>query len=571
MFLAVTNEVCQNVATVPLLWIIPLSFYLISFIVAFDHPRWYSRPLCAAGAIILLVYISNFSSFAPLLEKGLNGALRLSEANHIALDTWVMECGAYFLALLLVCLICHCELAALKPGMKHLTSYFLSMSLGGALGGIFVNLIAPYVFTTFFEMPLSFLTATAVAGVAIALSARAQPSAITSRAAVISVAVVGIAASVALFSMTVGPKLQVAAPAVVARGFAVASGLAAAVAIGLALLRWQRQTIAVASVAGATAAALLTIAYWQIVDNINVNPNARNVTIYRARSFFGLVSVQHRSRDDKQWENYTFRSGHVPHGKEYADPARRSDTRLAYWGPDSGSRLAIEYKVQQQPHCRIGVVGLGIGTIAGFAKEGDYVRLYEINPQVTDIAKRYFHFLPDCKAPYEVIHGDARLKLEQELKENPAGHQFDLLCLDAFSGDAVPTHLLTTEAFAIYKKHLKPDGIIVCNITNTYLDLWPVVKRLADEHNFKIARVYRPTERQTLVERTYFALVTNDEGFLGPVMSGLAERLHDQLQNAEEPLGPIPQVLVRMPANFQKKRDIPLWTDRYHNLFQVLR
>jgi len=146
-----------------------------------------------------------------------------------------------------------------------------------------------------------------------------------------------------------------------------------------------------------------------------------------------------------------------------------------------------------------------------------------------------------------------------------------VLCLDAFSGDAVPTHLLTTEAFAMYKQHLKPDGIIVCNITNTYLDLWPVIKRLADEHGFKTARIYRPTENQSLVERTYFAMLTNDQGFLGPVMSGARERLRDQLKDPDEPPGEIPQVLIRMPANFQKKRDIPLWTDRYHNLFQVLR
>src|SRR5262249_12741623 len=125
MFLAVTNEVCQNVATVPLLWIIPLSFYLISFIVAFDHPRWYIRPLCAAGAIVLLVYVSNFADFAAAISKAANQLLSSTEANEIVLDSWAMECGAYFLALLLVCLICHCELAHLKPGPKHLTSYFL--------------------------------------------------------------------------------------------------------------------------------------------------------------------------------------------------------------------------------------------------------------------------------------------------------------------------------------------------------------------------------------------------------------------------------------------------------------
>src|SRR5262245_12039632 len=126
MFLAVTNEVCQNVATVPLLWIIPLSFYLLSFIVAFDHPRWYIRPLCAAGAIILLVYVSNFGDFGYYLGKVLNGTLGRSEASAIELDTWTTEITVYFLALLLVCLICHCELAALKPGPRYLTSYFLS-------------------------------------------------------------------------------------------------------------------------------------------------------------------------------------------------------------------------------------------------------------------------------------------------------------------------------------------------------------------------------------------------------------------------------------------------------------
>jgi hypothetical protein len=506
MFLAVTNEVCQNVATVPLLWIIPLSFYLISFIVAFDHPRWYIRPLCAVGAIALLVYVSNFDDLAGGLTKFVNRMLGTSGAPAIELDTWVFQCGAYFLALLLVCLICHCELASLKPGPKHLTSYFLSMSLGGALGGIFVNLVAPHLFTTFFEMPLAFLAATAIAGWLLAQS----------------------------------------------------------------LAKFGRPAVAAAALA--TTAALLLIGIWQIASTLNVNPKARHVMIYQARSFFGVVGVQHRSRHDKEWENLTFKSGHIPHGQQYVDPARRNDTRLAYWGPDTGCRLALEYKVQQQPHCRIGVVGLGVGTIAAFAKEGDYVRLYEINLQVTHIAKTYFHFLEDCKGQYDIVHGDARLKLEQELVDtNGKGNEFDVLCLDAFSGDAVPTHLLTTEAFATYRKHLKPDGIIVCNITNSYLDLWPVVKRLADEHELKAARIYRPMDNSSLVQRTYFAMLTNDEGFLGPVMTGVRERLRDEIDNSGAPPGPVPEVLIKMPANFQKQREIPLWTDRYHNLFQVLR
>ncbi len=485
MFLAITNEVCQNVATVPLLWIIPLSFYLISFIVAFDHPRWYSRPLCAIPAILLLVYISNFNGFANTIADSLNGLLGLEKSSQIVLDGWIAECSVYFLALLLVCLICHCELAALKPGPKYLTSYFLSMSLGGALGGIFVNLVATNIFKTFFELTLALLVATALAGWYLSR-----------------------------WAVSHGRNGQYA-------------------------------------VAFATVAALLTISYWQIIATMNGDPNANNITIYRARSFFGVVSVQHRSRSNPKWESITFKSGHVPHGRQYVDPARRNSPEVGYYGRNTGCGIALDYKLKQPAPCRIGVVGLGAGTIAAYARPGDYVRMYEINPQVVEIARKYFHFLDDCAAaPVDVVLGDARLQLEKELKAKPeGGNQFDILVLDAFSGDAIPTHLLTTEAFELYKQHLKPDGIIAAHITNSYLDLYPVVRDLAKEHGFGITRIYKPTEKETLVERTYYALLTNDQKFLQQT----------------------PENLVEIPANFLKKREIPIWTDRYHNLFQVLR
>jgi hypothetical protein len=407
------------------------------------------------------------------------------EAHEIVLDGWIMECAVYFLALLLVCLICHCELASVKPSPKYLTSYFLSMSLGGALGGVFVNLIAPHVFTTFFELPLALLAATALAG--------------------------------------------------------------------WLLMRWGAERgRGGAPIAGVvTAAALLAIGYWQIVDELNVNPNANSVNIYRGRSFFGVVSVQHRGRNRPQWEYIRFKSGKVPHGMQYVDPVRRKSPEVAYYGAQTGCGVALQYKLKQPAPCRIGVVGLGAGTIAAYARPGDTIRFYEINPEVIKIAHDYFHYLEDCAAaPVDVVLGDARLKLEQELKETQGkGNQFDVLVLDAFSGDAIPTHLLTTEAFQVYKQHLKPDGILVAHITNSYLDLYPVVQDLAREHGYGITRIYRPAEEDTLLERTYYALLTTDQQFL------------DQT----------PEVLIRMPANFQKKRDIPLWTDRYHNLFQVLR
>lgn len=486
MFLAVTNEVCQNVATVPLLWIIPLSLYLVSFIVAFDHPRWYVRPICAISAIILFVYLSNFYQLSSVASAVLSPVFAGAEGKRLELDSWTLHCGAYFLALFLVCLICHCELACLKPNPKYLTSYFLSMSLGGAVGGIFVNLFAPHLFATFFELPLGMLVS------------------------------VGLAAGVlGLWVKSLGKS------PVVARGVALTAALPG----------------------------MLLLSYWHPGFWRPTNPNAAKITLYQARNFFGLVGVQHRSRFEPEWENFAFFSGSVLHGRQFADPARRNDTRLAYWGPNTGCRRALEYKVKQQPNCRIGVLGLGIGTIAGFAKAGDYVRMYEINPEVIDIAKRYFHFLEDCPAQQDIVLGDARLQMERELAESGGkGHQFDVLCLDAFSGDAVPTHLLTTEAFELYKRHLKPDGIIVVNITNTYLDLYPVVSKLAETHGFQHTRMYYPSNPDLPIYRTYYCLVTNDNEFLSSN----------------------PPELVNMPLAFRKERDVPLWTDRYHNLFQIL-
>src|SRR4029079_17564564 len=148
-------------------------------------------------------------------------------------------------------------------------------------------------------------------------------------------------------------------------------------------------------------------------------------------------------------------SGIIANGRQFADTKRRNDTNIAYWGPGTGCRLALEYKIRTKPECRIGVVGMGVGTIAAFADgPEDYVRMYEINPEVIDIANNYFYFLGDCKARKDIVLGDARLQLERELIDtNGKGNEFDVLCLDAFSGDAVPTHLLTTESMALYKKH----------------------------------------------------------------------------------------------------------------------
>lgn len=486
MFLAVTNEVTQNVAPVPLLWIIPLSLYLISFIVAFDHPRWYSRTAFGIFGLAVLVYMADTGLFSGWISDRLNALFGYTadDMDRIRLTrSWILECSIYFSGLFAVCMICHCEMAFLKPSPKYLTAYFLIMSLGGALGGILVNLVATYAFVTFYEL------------------------------------------SLALFAATI----------------------LAMVVLGQGLKEWgKREAWGAAMVLGVLG--VLFVANSQLVWSSDNDPAATHVKVHRARNFYGIVGVEHRSRNTPEDENYTFVSGHIKHGRQYAKEEKRN-IPIAYWGPGTGCRVAMEY-VTERPDCRIGIVGLGIGTIAGFAKEGHYVRMYEINPEVVEIAKntKWFHYLADCKAKNDIVLGDARLQLEKELRNDAKGNQFDVLCLDAFTGDAVPTHLLTTEAFALYKQHLKPNGIIVVNITNTYLDLFPVVKKLADTHGFKYTRIYKDGDGEKLLYRTYFMLLTNDEGFLRKY----------------------PEDIAAMPASFRKERDIPLWTDKYHNLFQIL-
>lgn len=520
MFLAVTNEVCQNVATVPLLWIIPLSLYLISFIVAFDSPRWYSRTFFCIACLLLMTAIALFEPWTEGLSHVLN-ALRGFDADdldrYLLSSDWVLQCAVYFGGLFAVCMVCHCEMANLKPPPAYLTAYFMTMSIGGAVGGVLVNLVCPTVFTTFFELPLAMLAAALVAAVFLVIEARR-----------------GIVAGRATGGNGAPPAGSAAKPLLL-------GGAGVVLALG----------------------AVVGVVYGQVGGWIGNAASERSGVVYRARNFYGLVSVQHRSRflatpgdGLNPDENFTFISGHIKHGRQYARPEFRHRTDIAYWGPNTGCQLAMAH-VTRRPDCRIGIVGLGIGTIAGFAGPGHYVRSYEINPEVIKIAENteWFTYLHDARArgaTIDLVLGDARLELEREL-EKAGSNRFDVLCLDAFSGDAVPTHLLTDEAFGLYKQHLKPDGIIVVNMTNTYLNLFPVVRTLAQKHGFKYTRIYDKGDGDKLLYRTYFAILTNDEEFLAKTPEDIADMDAGDRH-----------------ARFKRDFDAPLWTDRYSNLFQVL-
>jgi hypothetical protein len=395
LLLATTNKICQEVAVIPFLWILPLSLYLLTFVIAFDSPRWYRRTLMlwllpvAVGGVSLLMFLG--SGFSIVLQ----------------LET-------YSAAMFVACMICHGELARLKPPVEKLTFYYLTLSAGGALGGLFVALVAPLIFTTYFEYPIS-LIMTAVLVAVILFRDRSS-------------------------------RLYNGRP------------------------NWAWM-------------AMITVGMLLGYFLIAAQTGEPGRVVAAARSFYGAISVVEREADRSLVHNYLLRHGGITHGLQFASKERR-DEPTTYYGHTSGAGVLLDHFMTGEPR-KIGAVGLGAGTLATYGRPGDLFRFYEINPQVLDFAQRYFTFLKDSRARIEHVLGDARLSLERE-----ADQAYDVLILDAFNGDAIPVHLLTREAFDLYRRHLKQSGVIAVHITNAHLDLRPIVQGAADHLKLKTLLVF---------------------------------------------------------------------------------
>jgi hypothetical protein len=384
LLLAVTNRICQDVAVVPFLWVLPLALYLASFILCFGSPYWYWRRYYH-GALMLVL-----GAVGLLLFEGMEMPL-------------LVQVGICTVALFVCCMVCHGELYRLKPPPRWLTSYYLMLAAGGALGGIFVVVAAPLVFNAYRELEVGLWGCAVLLLITYAREKSAVPMGERSI-----------------------PAWKPAALGVIALGF---------------LLVWQAQ-------------------------------RTRRDTLLCARNFYSVLRVYEHHRDLPAERANVLRVGEIVHGLQLLQPAR-SRVPTGYYHERSGVGLALS-QIQPQAHRRIGVVGLGIGTLAAYGRDGDDFCFYEINPAVPNVAGKYFTFLKESPAKVEVVMGDARLSLE---KEPP--RQFDLLALDAFSSDAIPVHLLTKEAFAVYLRHLKAEGVIAVHISNQHLDLRPVVRNLA--------------------------------------------------------------------------------------------
>ena len=467
MLLATTNEVTQDVAPIPFLWVVPLGLYLLSFIICFDHEAWYRREIVAPITVVAVVLVAGLVDWPDWV------GVKLTTAQELIF---------YFVAMFGVCMVCHGEVVRLRPSPKYLTEFYLMLSAGGAVGGICVSLLAPSLFTTHLEWSLGL---------------------------VISFVIASVVSTWTLYEHGSKANLSVGNAGTNRKWYATRPALAAICAIQLM--------------------ALALIFTWQFTYGD---------AVYRGRNFYGTVQVN----DWNTEENEPFRafiSGNVNHGRQWMSPEKRSQP-TTYYGAGTAPALGIAC-VQSQPSVRIGVVGMGIGTLASYARPDDTVRFYEINPQVDLIARQYFHFLGDCAGQCDVVIGDARLVLERETP-----NQFEILILDAFTSDAPPIHLLTKEAFDQYVRHLRPDGLLVVNVTNTYLELAPVVAKLGHELGWKSIRIRTPVNPGRLAYRTDYVVLSRQS-------SRLPESPSSEM---------IPEEVVRA---------APLWTDQYSNLLQVIK
>jgi spermidine synthase len=405
LLLSLTSQMCQDVAVVPFLWILPLSLYLLTFVIAFDHARWYIRPVAivlAATSIGITVWLMN---------------------RQFASTEWPLlwQIATYCSTIFFTCLICHGEVVKMKPDPRHLTGFYLSISLGGAIGGLLVSLVAPRFFDGYWELHLSF----------------------------------------ALLALLTSIQLWRQFRTVLFRPLTIAGTIA-----------WLT--------------ALIFLAHFLLAHV----EESRGEALALKRGFYGVMKVSEENIGTED-EYRALYHGRISHGRQYTDDEYH---RLAttYYSLESGVGALFDLipgrNASPPAPLHVGVIGLGVGTIATYAEPGDRFRLYEINPQVEQLAREYFTYLSDCEGEESVILGDARISLERELAEGN-NQQFEALFVDAFSGDSIPIHLLTREAFALYFQHLKPDGVLAVHITNLHLDLADPVRNLAKDFGWDAFRI----------------------------------------------------------------------------------
>jgi len=420
MLLATTNLMCQEIASVPFLWILPLALYLISFIICFEKPNWYHRGV-----------------FLPLLLFGVCAGVAVSLLNVYASAS--LQVAMLSFSLFACGMTCHGELERLKPHTNRLTLFYLFVSLGGSLGGIFVVLIAPRIFSGF-------------------------------------------------------PEFQLA--------------LAGALLVGVAIPCFQNSVSTIRKIAIGFSGLIIGGIVLATFFDSQMGQRKEGVLL-DGRNEYGIFSVT----DDGDRRNFI--SGNINHGSQIYRPTPSFEPH-SYYADGSGFSICIktqrEIAANEQPArngIKVGVLGLGIGSMLAWAEDEDQFVFYEINPRVEEIAREWFTFLPTFDQQCEVVIGDGRIMLEKESAKG-TNRQFDVLAIDAFSSDSIPIHLLTDECFDVYQHHLKEDGILLFHISNRFIDLKPVLFAATKARGLSASHVVHTVKDDTDHTGSEWILVSNE-------------------------------------------------------------
>jgi hypothetical protein len=442
MLLSTTNYLTQNLASIPFLWILPLSLYLLSFTLCFDRNGWYRR-----------------SWYVWIITAVLGGMA-------YALAEWDQKYSIgitvpfFCIGLFAVCMFCHGELAARKPAPRYLTNFYLMISVGGALGGVLIGILVPKMLAGPFELALSV-----------------------------------IASALLLFAVNFRRS-------------------------------WLTDIVCAALIIGVLVASATYI------------HSFTKSSLLLVRNFYGGLKVDEFDKGT----NDAYRSlvhGTIIHGIQFLDSKRRYEP-VSYYAPSSGIGRAIN-SLSRGPR-RVGIIGLGVGSLSAYARPGDVYRFYEINPLVKNVALREFSYLSDCKGKVDILIGDGRLVLEQESDQH-----YDLLVVDAFSSDSIPVHLLTVEAIQLYFRHLKPDGILALHISNIHLDLAPVIEELRSTLGKRAILIADDGDDDKEIYTSDWVLMTTSRDLLK--IPGLKEAA----------------------TELRSQPGLRVWTDNYSNLIQILK
>ncbi|HEY9688309.1 MAG TPA: fused MFS/spermidine synthase [Coleofasciculaceae cyanobacterium] len=456
LLISMTHYISDSLAPVPMLWILPLAVYLLSFILTFSHEKIYHRRFFLHAAIVSMLLLL----VPSVIEMPLTFSISLLLS-----------------VLFLLCMVCHGEIYHRRPQRAHLPGFYFAIAAGGALGGILVNLAAPMIFDNYIEFPLILLT-------------------------------------VGIISL---------------------------------LTIWRERLFLFKTQGWNNAYVGMAILLMAGIYSLNFLMPKPELVLAR-RNFYGSAQIYLR----EQLNALTLTNGTTLHGLMLLDVKTRhfQYTPTTYYVEDSAVGIANRFMRERrkaQP-LKIGVVGLGIGTIAAYGQPGDEITFFEIDPKIVAIARENFRFLADSKAQTRILMGDGRLTLTRLSPQ-----QYDVLVIDAFNSDSIPVHLLTREALAAYLTHLKPDGLLLFHISNSYLQLQDVIGNLAVNAHLNGLTVFNP-RTQPKGSPSLYGILSRDRWF--------TDRAGEPRFKQDYPNAAL--------TSLKWQPRVGVWADDYSNLFSIL-